>query len=281
MPTYAIGDVQGCLDELDDLLNTINFDENNDLLWFAGDLINRGPKSLQTLRFVKSLKNTNIVLGNHDLHLLAVAAGVRKPHRNDTFDEILAAEDKGSLLHWLRQQYLLVHDQDLGFTMIHAGLPPQWDLSLALALAKETELLIKGTGFDAFLKVMYGNEPDLWHTDLSGFDKHRFVINCLTRLRYCMDNGQLIFKDKGAPGTQSKQNIPWYSHPHRLSKGAKILFGHWSTVHLGTDKEFHEWGVYPLDTGCLWGGKLTALRLEDEVWFSVPSRQDRLKNDSA
>lgn len=276
MPTYAIGDIQGCLDELKDLLNEINFDEGNDQLWFAGDLINRGPKSLETLRFVKSLKNTKTVLGNHDLHLLAVAEGVRKPHRNDTFDEILNAEDKTDSFNWIRQQGLLIHNKALNFTLVHAGLPPQWSLQQARELAKETESLIKTEKFNDFLNVMYGDEPKIWQDELSGFDRHRYIINCLTRLRYCTHKGKLNFSEKGAPGSQKKSLIPWYAFEKRKNKDNKILFGHWSTVHLGNEKDFRQYNVYPLDAGCLWGGALTALRLEDETWFSVPSRQKKL-----
>ncbi len=274
MATYAIGDLQGCFDELQDLLDRIHFDQENDQLWFAGDLVNRGPKSLECLRFVKNLgDDAKTVLGNHDLHLLAIANGVRKPHHNDTFDDILNAEDKTELLDWLKKQNLLVHDNKLGFTIIHAGLPPQWSLQQAIELAKEIEALIKGNEFDGFLNVMYGDEPGIWQNDLSGFDRYRYIINCFTRLRYCTLEGQINFSDKGAPGTQKKSLIPWYRHPKRESKDHKILFGHWSTVHLGIDNNFQQWNVFPLDKGCLWGGELTALRLQDETWFSVPSRQ--------
>ncbi len=276
MPTYAIGDVQGCLDELNDVLNEINFDEARDQLWFAGDLVNRGPKSLETLRFVKSLDNVKTVLGNHELHLLAVANDVRKPHRKDTFDDILDAEDKSELLHWIKQQALLVHENEFNFSLVHAGLPPQWSLKQASDLAKETESLIKSYKFNDFLKTMYGNEPDIWQENLTGFDRYRYIINCFTRLRYCSAEGQLDFSNKGAPGTQSESLIPWYSHPGRKSKENKFLFGHWSTVHLATDKNFRQWNAFPLDKGCLWGGDLMALRLEDEKYFSVPSRQKKI-----
>lgn len=278
MSTYAIGDLQGCYTELQDLLNKINFDETNDQLWFAGDLINRGPESLKCLRFVKSLeKNAKTVLGNHDLHLLAIANKVRKPHRNDTFDEILNADDAEALLNWIKHLPLLVHDKELNFTMIHAGLPPQWSLKKARKLAKETENVLQSDQFTDFIHNMYGNQPDTWSETLSGDDLHRFIINCFTRIRYLEETGKLNLKENNAPGRQAKNLIPWYALPNRKTNKDKIIFGHWSTVTLGKQQNFKQYNVYPLDTGCLWGGELTAMRLEDEKIFSVPSRQSKLE----
>ena len=276
MATYAIGDLQGCFDELMDMLNEINFDPANDRIWFAGDLINRGPKSLECLEFVfQNNSHVKTVLGNHDLHLMAIVEKVRKPHANDTFDEILASGQLQKYLDWYRKQPLLIHDKDLGFLLTHAGLPPQWSVKQSIELANETSDLLNSKQFYDFIQVIYGNNPDMWNEKLNGFDRYRYIINCFTRMRYCNHNGKLEFKNKGAPGTQSKNLIPWYKHPDRKTKKQKIIFGHWSTVTLGNDQNFTKWNVYPLDTGCLWGGRLTALRLEDEKWFSVPSRQKK------
>lgn len=276
MSTYAIGDLQGCYAELQNLLNEINFDETNDQLWFVGDLVNRGPESLACLRFVKSLgTNAKTVLGNHDLHLLAIANKVRKPHRNDTVDEILNADDSEELLKWLKQQPLLVSDVDLKWTMIHAGLPPQWTLEQTKELAQETEALLRNKQFNDFIHNMYGNQPETWTDTLKDDDRYRFIINCFTRIRYIEKDGKLNLKENGAPGAQPKSLIPWYAMPERKTKKQKIIFGHWSTVHLGNEKDFKKYNVYPLDTGCLWDGELTAMRLEDEKLFSVPSQQPK------
>lgn len=274
MSTYAIGDLQGCYAELTDLLDKINFDETNDCLWFVGDLVNRGPESLECLRFVKSLGNAaKTVLGNHDLHLLAVANNVRPPHKKDTLDTILNADDAEELLGWIRQLPLLVNDTDLNVTMIHAGLPPQWTLEQAQALAQKTEMLLRSDQFYDFLQHMYGDKPDNWSESLDNYDRHRFIINCLTRMRYCYNKGQLELSAKNAPGEEDKKLIPWYALPERQTKKDKIIFGHWSTVCLGNETNFKQYNVYPLDTGCLWGGELTAMRLEDEKMFRVPSQQ--------
>ena len=268
MATFAIGDVQGCYDELQRLLERIDFDSTEDRLWFTGDLVNRGPRSLSTLRFVKSLGERAVcVLGNHDLHLLAVAAGGAEPRRNDTLDEVLAAPDREELLDWLRNRLLLYHDGILGYTLVHAGLPPQWDLALAAACARELEAVLRGEGAAEFFRQMYGNEPLRWSPELMGADRLRFIVNCFTRLRYCSVEGDLDLKAKGAPGSQPAGYLPWYAVPGRKSAGLHILFGHWST--LG-EVEGHE--IYNLDTGCVWGGRLTALRLDGDdsgSWYSV------------
>ena len=278
MSTYAIGDLQGCFSELQDLLDKINFDESKDKLWFVGDLVNRGPESLKCLRFVKSLgKKAKTVLGNHDLHLLAVANKVREPHRNDTFDEILNANDADELFNWIRHLPLLVHDKKLNFTMIHAGLPPQWSLKKAKKLAKETESLLQSKQFNDFIHNMYGDQPDSWSKTLDGDDRYRFIINCFTRVRYLEQSGKLNLKENNSPGTQPESLIPWYALPRRKTNKDKIIFGHWSTVTLGEKQNFKEYNVYPLDTGCLWGGTLTAMRLEDEKIFSVSSKQTKFE----
>jgi len=276
MSTYAIGDIQGCYSELQNLLNEINFDERRDELWFAGDLVNKGPKSLQTLRFIKALGvNAKITLGNHDLHLLAVAKNIQPLLKKDTIQEILAADDVEELIDWLKSRPLLITDDNLNFTMVHAGLPPQWSLENAKEFAKECELILQSEKINKLLAEMYGDTPNIWVNSLQDYAKQRFIINCFTRIRFCNSDGMLDFDTKVAPGKQNTSLIPWYSLPNRKTKDNKIIFGHWSTVHIGNEKNFKQYNVYPIDTGCLWGGRLTAMRLEDEKVFSVPSEQQK------
>ena len=277
MSTYAIGDIQGCYSELQNLLNEINFDERRDELWFAGDLVNKGPKSLQTLRFIKALGvNAKITLGNHDLHLLAVAKNIQPLLKKDTIQEILAADDVEELIDWLKSRPLLITDDNLNFTMVHAGLPPQWSLENAKEFAKECELILQSEKINKLLAEMYGDTPNIWVNSLQDYAKQRFIINCFTRIRFCNSDGMLDFDTKVAPGKQNTSLIPWYSLPNRKTKDNKIIFGHWSTVHIGNEKNFKQYNVYPMDTGCLWGGCLTAMRLEDEKVFSVPSEQPKI-----
>lgn len=259
MTIYAIGDVQGCFDELQQLLRKINYNPDRDQLWFAGDLVNRGPKSLATLRFVKQHASA-CVLGNHDLHLLAGACHQQFRRRKDTLDEIFHAPDHEQLIHWLRSQSLLHHDPDSGYTMIHAGLPPQWDLQQAKTCAGEVETVLRSENHAQFFEHMYGNQPDQWLDDLAGWDRLRFITNCFTRLRYCTQHGQLALDENGPPGSQAAGLQPWFSWSHRRSKEVKILFGHWST--LGA---YEGDNVIALDTGCLWGGKLTALEISSKT----------------
>lgn len=255
MSVYAISDVQGCYDALRTLLDRLHFDPTNDTLWFAGDLVNRGPQSLQTLRFVKSLGSSALtVLGNHDLHLLATDAGVKKPSVD--LKPILEAPDRQELIDWLRQQPLLHHDSELGFTLVHAGLSPQWDLATAQACAHELERVLRSDDYNEFLKVMYGDRPRKWRGWLFGERRLRYICNCFTRIRYCTTDGKLALKEKGAPGSQANGFVPWFDVPHRASQDLRIVFGHWST--LGA---YHAPGIYALDTGCVWGGALTALEL--------------------
>ncbi|MEE8118284.1 MAG: symmetrical bis(5'-nucleosyl)-tetraphosphatase [Gammaproteobacteria bacterium] len=259
MATWAIGDIQGCHDELLALLETIKFSEESDTLLFTGDLVNRGPRSLDTLRFVHALGEcATVVLGNHDLHLLAIAAGIKKPRPGkDTLDAILVADDRDELLHWLRHRPLLHDDTKLGYTLVHAGLPPQWDIQMAKSLANEVAQCLQSDDYVAFLQNMYGNSPDRWSDGLRGHERLRFAINCFTRLRFCNETGQLDLDSKGPVGSQPPGFLPWFRVPGRASAGIKIIFGHWSA--LG---EIDDPNLYPLDSGCLWGGALTAMRLD-------------------
>lgn len=264
MAIYVIGDIQGCFRELMGLLQEIRFRPGDDQLWFTGDLVNRGPDSLQVLRYVRGLgSNALTVLGNHDLHLLACAQGVVRTHRGDTLDQVLAADDRDELLAWLRARPLMHHDPLHGVTLIHAGLPPQWDLALAQSCAAEVEAMLRSGDYAEFLAHMYGNEPDYWDESHSGWDRLRFITNCFTRLRYCDADGRLYLKSKGEPGSQAHGLFPWYQLEQRKSRELNIIFGHWSTLGL-----YRGEGVSSLDTGCLWGGLLTALRLSDGAVFS-------------
>ena len=260
MSVYAIGDVQGCYDELMTLLENIHFSESNDTLWFAGDLVNRGKQSLQVLRFVKSLGDSAItVLGNHDLHLLAVHAGVKKDKSKD-IKAVLTASDADELTGWLRQQPVFHQDKALGYCMMHAGLPPQWDLKLTQQCADELQTVLRGDQYNEFLHNMYGDKPSMWKDSLKGWDRLRFICNSFTRVRYVKDNGKLALTEKGAPGKQKPGKQPWYEVGGRQNSELKIIFGHWST--LGAKGAIRTPGVHCIDTGCVWGGKLTALRID-------------------
>lgn len=258
MATYAIGDIQGCYDELRHALDDAGFEPGRDTLWCVGDLVNRGPKSLEVLRFVRELGETAVcVLGNHDLHLLALAAGNHKHKGDSSLKAVLEAPDREELLDWLRWRPLLHYDPGLDFLMVHAGLPPQWDLETASACAREVESVLRGSGYRDYLMQMYGNKPNRWDPGLSGMDRWRFITNCFTRLRFCDLDGRLKLKEKGPPGSQSKGRLPWFAHPRRASSQQRIVFGHWST--LGYLAGYNVWA---LDSGCLWGGALTMLRLD-------------------
>ncbi len=269
MSTYIIGDVQGCLDGLQRLLDRCAFDPRADRIVLTGDLVARGPASLETLRFVRNLGNAVIsVLGNHDLHLLAALYG--HAGADASLHPILAADDRDALRDWLRNLPLTWHDPTHNALVIHAGLPPQWSIDDAQHAARTVEATLQNAdALQAFLPQMYGNEPARWDTDLDAVQAQRFTINCLTRARYCSADGSLEFSSKGAPGTQPKTLMPWFSAPYRCSIGTTIIFGHWST--LGQVAWPH-WNVYGLDTGYIWGGAMTALRLEDRRLFQVTSR---------
>ena len=274
MSTFAIGDLQGCYDELMDLLEEVRFDPAADRLWFTGDLVNRGPQSLACLRFVRDLGDTAVtVLGNHELHLLAIGNGQPQyMHAGDTLDEILGADDCAEMLDWLRQLPLVYHDEQSVFTLLHAGLPPQWDLAAALRYAREVEEVLQGPGYRDYFANMYGNEPAAWSDDLSGWERLRFITNCISRIRYCSADGRLNLEEKGAPGNQPEAALPWFEVAGRKTRAEKIIFGHWAALR-DYPQDYGRFNVYPLDMGCVWGGELVALRLEDEQYFSVPSRQ--------
>jgi bis(5'-nucleosyl)-tetraphosphatase (symmetrical) len=266
MTTYAIGDIQGCFAELEKLLAQIHFNPEHDTLWFTGDLVNRGPRSLEVLRFVKSLGEKHIiVLGNHDLHLLAVAYGVRETHRGDTLEEILNAADKVELIDWLRHRPLLHYDKSTRFVMTHAGLAPSWSLAQARQLAHEVETVLRSDSVTVFFKNMYGNLPDRWDEHLAGMERMRCIINFFTRMRFCYVDGRIDLAYKGEIAGKPQDLIPWFDVPDRVNVNEKIIFGHWAALGGKTDAP----NVYPLDTGCVWGNCLTALRLEDEKRFSV------------
>jgi len=265
MATYAIGDIQACYNEFRQLLDRIGFDPSDDKLWCVGDLVNRGPDSLAVLRYFKALgERAVVVLGNHDLHLLALAAGNPKHANKSTLDDVLEAPDRDELLDWLRHRPLMHVDPKKRFAMLHAGLPPQWDLNQAMACAAELEAELRGPGHRDFLHAMYGNQPDLWSPELSGTERLRFITNCFTRLRYCDTNGRLLLSEKGAPGSQTDAAIPWFRVPGRATRDERIIFGHWST--LGYVAEHNVWA---LDTGCLWGGSLTAVRIRKKKPIKV------------
>lgn len=271
MPTYAIGDVQGCLASLEALLEEIDFDPVGDRLWFTGDLVNRGPDNLGVLRLVQGLgQHAVTVLGNHDLHLLALRfCPEQKPRRGDTLEDVLRAPDCDALLTWLRQCPLFHHDDALGCSLVHAGIPGEWSIAEALAHAGEVEAALRADHPEKFLCAMYGNKPARWRTSLTGEKRLRFITNAFTRMRYCHQDGQLDFETKegldAAPGDLS----PWFMLPGRASRGARIVFGHWSTLRLEAPQEA-AFGVHPLDTGAVWGGTLSALCVEDGRRFSVP-----------
>ncbi len=269
MAIYAIGDIQGCHDPLLRLLDLLKFDPAADALWLVGDLVNRGPHSVDVLRLVRGLGERAVaVLGNHDLTLLAVAAGEVKPKRKDTFHSILDAPDRDELLDWLRRCPLLHHDPALGFTMVHAGLPPQWDLALAQRCAAELEATLRGPNGGKLLARMFGDEPRRWKSDLAGYDRLRFTVNALTRMRFCAADGALSLSEKGSPGSQGKGLLPWFAVPGRRNADLNLVFGHWAALGY-----YRAPGIYALDSGCVWGNRLTAIRLDEPgvpVW-SVPA----------
>lgn len=263
MATYAVGDIQGCHTELVNLLESLKFNPASDVLWFVGDLVNRGPDSLEVLRLVKSLGDAAItVLGNHDLHLLAVSEGVAELNSSDTLEEILTAPDRDELLFWLRSQQLLHASGD--HVLVHAGLLPQWSAAKAASLSREAEAALRGSDYVEFLEKMYGNKPRVWDDKLDGYDRLRVIVNAFTRLRICTSKGEMDFKFKSELKNIPKGYMPWFEVPDRASQNETIVFGHWSALGLRLEPR-----VIALDTGCLWGGPLTAIRLEDRQLFQV------------
>lgn len=261
MATYAIGDLQGCFTAFRHLLDIIRFDPVHDKLWLVGDIVNRGPDSLSLLRHIKQAGDSMLmVLGNHDLHLLMVAAGMAKNHSSDTLQSILTAPDRDELLDWLRQQKLFhVENQ---FAMVHAGLLPGWSIAQAQQLANEVETALRHDSGRELLAHMYGNEPNYWQESWRGYARLRVVINAMTRMRVCTPDGCMNFAFKGELQTLPTGYVPWFDHPQRASRDHIVVCGHWSALGL------HITGnLIALDTGCVWGKQLTAIRLEDRKVF--------------
>jgi bis(5'-nucleosyl)-tetraphosphatase (symmetrical) len=255
---YAIGDVQGCDAELEALLKTLRFSPDRDHIWFVGDLVNRGPASLEVLRRIRALgEAATVTLGNHDLHLLAVAFGYSRLRSDDTLTAILKASDRDALLEWLLERPLLAEDRALNLCMVHGGLSPQWDLPTARGCARQLEQALKDQP-QKLLKEMYGDKPDRWNDALEGAERLRYIVNCFTRLRYVDEQGRLELHVKGSPKKSQRGSlIPWFEAPEARWRGTRVVFGHWSTLGF-----FQNDDVIGLDTGCVWGGSLTALRLD-------------------
>jgi bis(5'-nucleosyl)-tetraphosphatase (symmetrical) len=279
MAVWAIGDIQGCDDELAQLLAAIDFDPDRDRLWFCGDLVNRGGQSLEVLRRVRALGEAAVVvLGNHDLSLLALSHRRHGEKRKLPADlaRVLEAADAPELLDWLRTRKLVHVDRELGWLMVHAGLDPRWNETRAEALAREVEARLQGKDHERLLAQMFGNKPPAWADNLKGIDRMRALINIFTRLRFCDVKGRIAFSEKGPPGTQKAGLYPWYAVPGQVRRELRIVCGHWSTLGL-----FQGLGVHCIDTGCVWGGRLTALRLDDPApvpqVISVAARADRRK----
>lgn len=259
---YAVGDVQGCLQPLRRLIRKSPIDLDRDQLWFVGDLINRGPQSLEALRYIKSLseemgERMKVVLGNHDLHLLALAHGVRKTTLTPGMEEILEARDHIELLEWLRHQPLLVRDAGSKSVLVHAGVYPAWRIKQAAKYAREVESILHGPDYVKLLKKMYGKRPTLWADDLEGWARYRFIINAMTRMRFCTRKGGLNFSNAGAPGGQSRKLYPWYELPMVPRKNWRIVFGHWSSSGAWFDGNH-----VALDSGCVWGEAMTMARID-------------------
>ena len=268
--TYAIGDVQGCFDDLLRLLDKLDFDPAHDRLWFTGDLVNKGPNSLELLRFVHGLGNAVIsVLGNHDLHLLATAAGAVKIRKKDTIAEILDAPDCEELLFWLRHQPLLHHNEALGFTMIHAGLPPQWDLDKARQCASELETVLQNLDYEDLFLHLQRDKPLRWREDLEGWERLRYITNCFTQLRWCDADGRIdLTGERRKSPSGKKRSRPWFELPRRAGKPLRIIFGHWAKLVIAEPTR-RAARVIPLDTGCANGGRFTAFRLQDQRYFRL------------
>ena len=269
MSTYVIGDIQGCDDELSELLRLIRFDAAADHVYFVGDLVNRGPKSVEVLRRVKSLSDkgaANSVLGNHDFFLIMALEGFSALHDGDTLDQVLRESDARELVDWLRHRPLLIELDDT--VIVHAGLLPAWTVADARMLAHEIERELRGPNYRSFLQTLFGNEPRIWHDNLSGVPRHRAIVNAFARLRFCTPFSEINFKEKREASFVPKGFSPWFSLPGRRSAGTHVASGHWSSEGLRLLPN-----VSLLDSGCLWGGALTAVRLQDRAVFQVPSQQ--------
>ena len=268
MAIYAVGDIQGCYHSFQRLLEKIQFDPSHDRLWLVGDLVNRGAGSLPVLRWLfnwqaKYPSSVTVVLGNHDLHALTVAEGLMPPHISDTLQPLMEAPDCDELLHWLRHQRM-THAEG-GHLMVHAGLLPQWDAQFAVTLGQEVEQALQSSEYKTFLSRMYGNQPDRWHDDLEGIDRLRIIVNAMTRLRICSADGVMELRFKGRPENIPEGYMPWFQVPGRRSADTTVICGHWSALGL-----YQRDNIHAIDTGCLWGEKLSALRLEDKQVFQVP-----------
>jgi bis(5'-nucleosyl)-tetraphosphatase (symmetrical) len=263
MSTYAIGDVQGCCSALEALLRRVDFSTERDRLWLVGDLVNRGPQSLEVLRLVKGLGAAAVVtLGNHDLHLVALAAGYAKPHRSDTLQAVLEAPDRDELLDWLRTRRLAYAEG--GYLMVHAGLLPQWSVADVMRLAGEVEAVLASAAYASFIEKMYGNHPAAWNEELAGADRLRAIVNAMTRMRFCTTGGEMEFREKGGAGKAPAGFQPWFDVPGRKTEGKTVVCGHWSALGYVQRPD-----LIALDSGCVWGGCLTAVRLEDRQPIQV------------
>lgn len=269
MSTYVIGDIQGCFKPLKQLLELVGFQPNQDNLWLTGDLVNRGPDSLAVLRFLRDLPKTPvIVLGNHDLHLLAVHSGQAQLRANDTIQDVLEAPDGDELCNWLRHFPLAHYDEAQNYLLVHAGLPPQWTVEQACQYAREVEAALKSDQAKDFFAQMYGRKPNIWTDQLTGYDRLRFIVNALTRIRFCTAEGELDFSSIGKIGSQDSKFQPWFTISSRASLHCKIIFGHWAAL-----EGYITPNLFGIDGGCVWGNCLTALRLEDQRLFHVKCEQ--------
>lgn len=271
MATYFVGDLQGCYDELQCLLEKVKFDPSQDKLYLVGDLVARGDKSLQCLRLVKSLgKAAQTVLGNHDLHLIATALGIKKIKAKDRVEAIFAAPDFAELIDWLRQQPLLIHNPQQDFVLSHAGISPQWDLTTAKACAKEVEQVLQQGDYQQLIAQMYDNQPDYWSPQLTGIERLRYIINVFTRMRFCYPDGRLDFACKLPPQQAPAPLQPWFKLANPLYQQTNLIFGHWASLAEVVTPSH----IYALDTGCVWNNKMTLLRWEDKQYFVQPALKD-------
>jgi len=258
MTLYAIGDVQGCADSLESLLSAIAFSPDEDQLWLVGDLVNRGPDSLAVLRTVMALgERATTVLGNHDLHFLATVVGVRPPQPQDTLEAALSAPDRDAIVDWLRHRPMLHHDARSQRALVHAGIPPGWSISDAERNARDVEAMLRSARWAEGIASMYGDGPSIWNERLDAAQRRRYAINAFTRMRFCHPDGALDFEHTGAPGTQGAGLVPWFDHPRRATRDVHVVFGHWATLGL-----LQRTDITATDSGCVWGGKLTAVPLD-------------------